>query len=130
MDWQVLRLPEGKDGDVFKTYVRSDPKILTVSPTGYAAMIMSGSTRKKANSDGEPDYARMFQSTLARNWTSPRYVQQLSALMAGDFLVLDPLGGIDSTVPPEWKALVGTGGELQPFSEEGGVPAEALSAIQ
>lgn len=130
LDWQVLRLPEGKDSDIFKAYVRSDPKILTVSPTGYAAMIMSGSTRQKANSDGEPDYARMFQSTLARNWTNPRYVQQLSALMAGDFLVLDPVGGIDSAKPPEWKALVGTGGELKPFSGEGGVPAEALSAIQ
>jgi tetratricopeptide (TPR) repeat protein len=128
VDWQVLRLPGGKENPIYGSYVRSTPRLLTVSPTGYTALIMSGTTRQKADSDGEPDYPRMFQSMLARQWTQPRYVAQLSSLMAGDFLILDPEGGIDPTQPPELKALTGT---RKPLARTAGsVPEETLRAIQ
>ena len=130
VDWQVLRLPGGKKNPIYDAYVRSDPRILTVSPTGYTALIMSGSTRQNSNPESEPDYGRMFESSLAREWTNPRYVAQLSSLLAGDFLVLDPEGGIDPTRPPELKA-VAKGDVTQPLKRTVAcVPEETLQAIQ
>ncbi|QTN33654.1 hypothetical protein HZ994_15495 [Akkermansiaceae bacterium] len=127
VDWQVLRLPGGRENPIYEPYVRSDPRILTVSPTGYTAMIMSGSERKRTNSEGVPDYGRMFESTLARQWTQPRYVEQLSSLMAGDFLILDPEGGMDPAMPPEIKALA----DAKPLARNAAcVPEETLKAIQ
>ncbi len=129
-DWQVLRLPGGRKNPIYDAYVRVDPRILTVSPTGYTALIMSGSTRTKANPDDKPDYGRMFGSSLARNWTEPRYVAHLSSLMAGDFLVLDPEGGIDPTRPPELKAAA-KGEVTRPLTRTAAcVPEEALRSIQ
>lgn len=125
-DWQVLRLPGGKENPVYKAYVRSDPRILTVSPTGYTALIMAGTTRQKEETDGEPDYTRLFGSSLARSWTNPRYVAQLSYLMAGDFLVFDPEGEIDPARPPEIKAI-----SAAPLTRAANaVPEETLRAIQ
>jgi hypothetical protein len=130
VDWQVLHLPGGRENPVYNAYARSDPRILTVSPTGYTALIMSGTTRQKADSEGEPDYARMFQSSLARNWTDPRYVAHLSSLMAGDFMVFDPAGGIDPARPPELKA-VATSEVVQPLPRTAAsVPEATLRAIQ
>jgi hypothetical protein len=127
--WQVLRLPGGKENPVYKAYVRADPGILTVSPTGYTALIMAGTTRQKEKTDGPPDYGRLFESSLARSWTDPRYVAHLSSLMAGEFLVFDPEGGIDSTRPPEIKALAK--GEVTPLTRgANSVPEETLLAIQ
>jgi hypothetical protein len=128
--WQVLRLPDGRKNPIYDAYVRSDPRTLTVSPTGYTALIMSGTTRQKQDTDGDPDYARMFQSSLAREWTDSRYVAQLSSLMAGDFLVIDPEGGIDPTRPPELKAAA-KGDVTQPLARTAAsVPEETLRAIQ
>ncbi len=128
VDWQVLRLPGGRKNPIYDPYVRSDPRSLTLSPTGYTALIMSGTTRQKEETDGEPDYGRMFDSNLAKPWTEPRYVEQLSSLLAGDFLVLDPEGGIDPTLPPELKAL---GGSNTPLARTAAsVPEETLRAIQ
>jgi len=128
-DWQVMRLPGGRENPIYKAYVRSDPKWVTVGPTGQAAMIMSGSTRRTNNTDDATDYARVLQSTLARTWTDPRYTQQLAALTVGDSLVLDPTGVLDPTRPPELKALVT--GEAKPLPRAANaVPEETLRAIQ
>lgn len=130
VDWQVLRLPGGRKNPIYEPYVRSDPQFLTVSPTGYTALIMSGTTRQKQDTGtgGEPDYGRMFGSMLSRQWTQPRYVEQLSSLLAGDFLVIDPDGGIDPTLPPELKALPNAGKPLARTAAS--VPEETLEAIQ
>ena len=125
-DWQALRLPGGKENPIYKAYVRSDPHILTLSPTGYTALIMAGTTRKKEQTDGEPDYARLFQSSLARSWTDERYVAHISSMMTGDFLVFDPEGNMDPTRPAEIKALSAT--PLKRGADA--VPEETLSAIQ
>jgi tetratricopeptide (TPR) repeat protein len=130
VNWQVLRLPGGKKHPIYNAFVREDPRIVTMSPTGYTALIMTGTSRKKEQSDGTPDYTRMFQSTLAREWTQSRYVAQLSSLMAGDFLIIDPEGGIVPSRPPELKAA--TKGEVsKPLTRDGAsVPEETLTAIQ
>lgn len=128
LDWEVLRLPGGRENAIYEAYVRSDPKLLTVSPTGYTALIMSGTTRIKTDSQGEIDYGGMFQSSLTRQWTKTRYVEQLSSLIAGDFLVIDPQGGIDPTMPPEMKALASAPKPLERSADS--VPEETLKAIQ
>lgn len=128
-DWQALRLPGGKENPIYKAYVRSEPRVLTLSPTGYAALIMEGTTRQKDKTDGETDYARYLGSSLARSWTEERYVAHLSSLMTGDFLIFDPEGVIDPTRPPELKALAK--GEVKPLTRAANaVPEETLRAIQ
>jgi hypothetical protein len=34
VDWQVLRLPGGRENPIYQAYVRDDPRRLTMSPTG------------------------------------------------------------------------------------------------
>ena len=132
VDWQVLRLPGGRKNPIYTTYARSDPKILIASPTGLTAMIMSGATKSTPPKDGEPDYGRMLGSSLARSWTDPRYTMQLSSLMAGEFLVIDPElgGGIDPAMPPELKAVAASGKPQPLVRGAGSVPGDVLSAIQ
>ncbi len=131
VNWQVLHLPGGKQNPIYNAFVREDPRILTMSPTGYTALIMAGTGRaNKAQSDGTPDYGRMLGSSLARSWTEPNYVMQLSSLFAGDFLVFDPEGKMDPTRPPELKAFA-MGEKPQPLTRAASsVPEETLQAIQ
>ena len=130
VDWQVLRIPDGRKNPIYNAYVRSDPRMLTMSPTGYAALIMSGSIRQKVGKEGEPDYGRMLGSSLARTWTEPNYVMQLSSLFAGDFLISDPEGKLDPTRPPELKAFA-MNEKPQPLARAAAsVPEETLHAIQ
>lgn len=63
---------------------------------------------------GQPDYPRMLNSSLSRAWTDERYTAQITSLMAGDFLVLDPEGSIDPARPPEHKALAKGGAQPLP----------------
>jgi hypothetical protein len=129
VDWLVLRLPGGRGNPIYKAYIRHDPRILTMTPTGYTAMLMDGTTRQKQTSEGDPDYIRMMKSSLSRGWTDERYTAQIASLMAGDFLVLDPEGGIDPARPPELKALAkGQAGPLSRSADS--VPEETLRAIQ
>lgn len=130
VDWQTLRLPGGKKHPIYDAFVRSETQVLTMSPTGYAALVMSGTNRNTGQAVVEPDYKRMLTSSLARRWTDPRYAAQLSSLMAGDFLALDPEGGIDPAKPPELKVL--SKGEIAKPLDRGAasVPAETLRAIQ
>lgn len=130
VNWQVLRLPGGKKNPVYNAFAREDPRIVTMSPTGYTALIMSGTGRVRVQSDGTPDHGRTLQSALARSWTEPRYVMQLSSLLAGDFLVFDPEGKLDPTRPPELKAFA-KGEKPQPLARVAtAVPEEILHAIQ
>jgi hypothetical protein len=130
VDWQALRLPGGRKNPIYKAYARSDPKMLLASPTGYSAMIMSGTTKARVDESGETDYARILGSSVAREWGDPRYIAQLGSLTTGDFLVLDPEGGINPALPPELKATA-TGGGAKPLSiGSTSVPEETLRAIQ
>lgn len=130
VDWKVLRLPGGKNHPIHGAFVRSEQRIVTVSPSGYTALVMAETTKDKAKTNGAPDYGRMFQSSLAREWTRMPYVTQLAALTIGDFLVIDPEGSVDPTRPPELKAAA-MGGEVKPLVREGAsVSEEALQAIQ
>lgn len=125
LDWPALRLEGGRDSDVYQAYARRDPAIISVSTSGYAALFMAG-----GNSDTN-GYERWLNSSLARNWTQPRYTGQFQSLLAGEFLILDPRGTFDPALPPELAAL-SSDSEKQPAlaTTDKSVPAETLRAIQ
>jgi hypothetical protein len=129
VDWPAIRLPGGRDNPIYRAYVRRDPTIVTVSPTGYAAMSMAGAGTRSAR---RRDFSRWLNSSLARRWTKPRYSNQLQSLFAGEFLILDPLHPFDPAFPPELKA-VSTGNSKSNGTltrTEPSLPAEKLHAIQ
>jgi tetratricopeptide (TPR) repeat protein len=128
LDWPALHLPDGTESALYKTYVRDTPKLLTMTPTGYTAMVMSGSTRVRPDRGWE----RSFQSRLARSWAKPRYASQMQSLLAGDFLVIEPLDGFDPANPPELKASrTAESGAAEALARTASsVPEDALRAIQ
>jgi hypothetical protein len=125
LDWPALQLPGGRDHPIYKTYGRHDPRVVTVSPTGYAAIFMTGGRSSRG-------YERNLQSMLARQWTQPRHYSPLQSMFAGEFLVMDPQGEFDPAAPPEWKA-VAAGDSVradQRLRTAGSVPEDTLRAIQ
>ena len=128
LDWPAMHLPGGVESDIYKTYVRDTPKLLTMTPTGYTAMVMSGATRVGPDRGWE----RSLQSGLARSWAKPAYSSQIQSLLVGDFLVVDAAGVFDPAAPPELKAaqlsLADASKKLS--RNAGSVPEEKLRAIQ
>ena len=126
--WPAMHLPEGRESSIYKTYVRNDPKLLTMTPTGYAAMVMSGATRKRPDRTWEQN----FGSSLARSWTNAEYSSEMQFLLAGDFMVVDPTGEFDPASPPEWKASLAINSQQSQklTRNSDSVPSEVLDAIQ
>jgi hypothetical protein len=125
LDWPALRLKGGRDNPVYKAYCRYDPRVVTVSPTGYAAIFMSGGRSSRG-------YERNLQSWLARQWTKPDYNSHLQSILSGDFLVIDSEGPFDPVDPPEWKEASNGGAVNQDKLPRAAasVPEEKLRAIQ
>ena len=119
LDWPALRMPAGRDNPIFQAYVKWDPRIITVSPTGYAAIFMSGGRSSRG-------HERNLQSALARLWAKPRYTSQLRSVFAGEFLIVDPLGEFEPAAPPEWKAS----GKDKLVRTAASIPEGELRAIQ
>jgi hypothetical protein len=135
VDWKVLRLPGGKNNPVYDAYARSEQRIVTMSPTGVTSLTMPETPSGTAPANATPanavfDFTRMFHSALSREWTFPSCISQLSSLVIGEFLVIDPEAGMDSARPPELKAAA-KGGEVQPIKRDSTcVPEELLRSIQ
>ncbi|MGB0596179.1 MAG: hypothetical protein ACPGLY_05785 [Rubripirellula sp.] len=128
VEWPTLHLPGGRENALYKTFPKRDPYMMTMSPTGYAALIMSGATRKRVGDDGKTDFNRWFQSSLARDWSRPRYINQLNSIFAADFLVVDPEEAFDPALPPEIKARSIASKPLARSANS--VPEKTLHAIQ
>jgi hypothetical protein len=143
-DWPCLHFPGGRENPMYRAYARQDPLNLPVAPTGQVAMVMRESSpnrspltpdeleetlkRIKPAEDLKPqiDY---FRRTLIRSWSRDDYAQHLSSLMAGDFLIFDPEGALDPTLPPELKAAA-RGGKVTPLERGAAAsPEETLVAI-
>jgi len=127
-DWPALRLPGGRDHPAYRAFGRSDPKFVVVSPTGYAAIVMAGATRRRATADDLPDYDRMLESSLAREWTDPAYLAQLVSLLAGEFLVVPTGISFDVSRPPELAAVASAETSLP--RTDASVPEQMLLEIQ
>ena len=125
VNWPALHLPEGRENPMYKTFARKDTAMVTLTPTGYAALVMAGSTRKKVGDDGTRDHERWFQSSLARDWSRERYVNQLSSLFAGDFFIVETEAEFNPSLPPELKSI------SKPLKRTGAsVPEKKLREIQ
>ena len=96
LDWPALRMEGGQKNPVYQAYCRFHPRVLRISPTGYAAIYLTSSRDSRG-------YERNLQSWLARQWTRADYNSQLQSIYAGEFLVLDPSAPFDPAVPPEIK---------------------------
>jgi len=127
VNWPAMRLPGGRDNPIYRAYARTDPAIVLVSPTGYAALVMAGNRGGRKR-----DYPRWVGSSLARGWTKPRYCSQLQSIFTGEFLVLDPRKSFDPAFPPELKAIAAgdSGADAKLNRTEASVPEEKLRAIQ
>jgi hypothetical protein len=110
-----------------------DPAFISLSATGRAALLMSGSWKNnspaKVDQQTEPDYTRMFTVNINREWAGARYTSQLGSLLSAEFLVLDPEGPLDPTLPPELKAP-GAAATQRLTRTDSCVPETTLQAIQ
>ncbi len=99
--WPALKIPSGKENPYYKTFISNASSVLTLSPTGYAALVLQGSTRNNSGRNveltEEVDYDRWLNSTLSRSWTRPIHTSQLTYLHSGEFL----LYGQSSTALPK-----------------------------
>ena len=125
LDWPALRMEGGKENPIYKAYCRFHPRVLRISPTGYAAMYLTSSRAGRG-------YERNLQSWLARQWTKADYNSQLQSIFAGEFLIMPTEGSFDLVAPPELKAVFA--GESTPFKKlsrtDSSVPDEKLNEIQ
>lgn len=133
VNWPALRLPGGRKNPYYRTFPTRDPAFIHLSVTGQAALLMSGSTRnnnpKKDESQAQPDYTRTFTVSINREWAGSRYTSQLSSLLTGEFLVLDPERLLDPARPPEMKAF-GAAETQRLTRTASSVPEATLLAIQ
>lgn len=105
VDWPALHLPGGTGNAHCKAFARRTPAMITLSPTGYAALYMAGASRRSSGTTSAiPDYSRWISSSLARSWTRPRFVNQFLSITTGDFFVTASGSAFDPSLPPEIKA--------------------------
>jgi len=138
VDWPALRLPGGRENPYYRTFPTRDPGFMTLSPTGRAALLMSGSWKNnsptkvdptKVDKEVQPDYTRMFTVGIEREWAGARYTSQLNSLLTGEYLVLDSEEPLDPILPPELKSL-GAPVSQRLTRTESSVPEATLRAIQ
>lgn len=127
VDWTALHLPGGENSQIYQAYGRSRPSILTLGPTGYVPLIMSGSLVRPMTDPNLRDYSRGFGSAIARDWTEPEYLALIRSLFAGEFFVVDPTSPFDPSAPPELR-MVSPDAKIQRDAQC--VPEEDLKAIQ
>ena len=121
LDWPALRMEGGTKNPIYKAYCRFHPRVLRISPTGYAAIYLTSSRDSRG-------YERNLQSWLARQWTKADYNSHLQSIFAGEFLVIDPEGPFDPSAPPEWKSVSKNGEKI--IRTNASVPQETIQSIQ
>jgi hypothetical protein len=129
LDWTALHLPGGEKSQFFRAYAsgRPYPSLLTVTPTGYCALIKSDVLRKPVSSENPRDYPRSFGSAIAREWTEPPYIARIASLLAGECFVVDASSPFDPASPPELR-MVSPDAKMERDTQC--VPEDKLRAIQ
>ena len=125
LDWPALRMEGGKENPIYKAYCRFHPRVLRISPTGYAAMFLTSSRAGRG-------YERNLQSWLARQWTRADYNSHLQSIFAGEFLIIPTKDSFDPAAPPEWKAATTkeSAASKKLKRTDSSVPDEHLKEIQ
>lgn len=126
LNWTVMRLPGGRKSQAYRTYAVQDPVGFLVNAFGHALLeppLLNVADQADLGVRG----LSSAMSTLNRRLDEPRYLSQLQSLLVGDFLVTEPDGDLDVTLPPEVK-MVSMKPKLNRVA--GSVPVEMLNAIQ
>ncbi|MDA7865327.1 hypothetical protein N9A70_00960 [Akkermansiaceae bacterium] len=126
LNWTVMRLPGGRKSQAYRTYAVQDPVGFLVNAFGHA-LLEPALLNVADQADLGVRGLSSSMSTLNRRLDEPRYLSQLQSLLVGDFLVTEPDGDLDVTLPPEVK-MVSMNPKLTRVA--GSVPAEMLNAIQ
>ncbi len=100
LDWTVMRLPGGKNSQIYRVYAGRDPVAVRVNAHGHALL---PSTLVRTMVEEMP---------MEQNLDELRYLAQLQSLLVGDFLV------------------TGTEPAKMPARSTTSVPADVLTAIQ
>jgi hypothetical protein len=105
LDWNVMRLPGGKNHPAYRTYPQDDPAAILINAYGKAVL------RPGLGSDAvgfRSEQKSIFKIDDAR-FSEERYLAQLQSLFIGDFLAGSVESGEESTSPsqiaPELKAI-------------------------
>ena len=125
LNWPALRMKGGRENPIYNAYCRFHPRVMTVSPTGYAAIFMSGGRSSRG-------YERNLQSWLARQWTRADYNSHLQSIFTGEFLIIPTEDSFDPAVPPELKATATneSAASKKLKRTDSSVPEEQLKEIQ
>jgi hypothetical protein len=109
LDWTVLRVPGGRKSQVYRLYAGKDPLALRVNPHGHTFLAPTLARSRVTDPSVESALA-LLQTSMEQNLDDARYKAQLQSLLAGDFLVTQPVAGLKR--------------------QEESVPIEVLDAIQ
>jgi hypothetical protein len=125
LNWPALRMKGGRENPIYNAYCRFHPRVMTVSPTGYAAIFMSGGRSSRG-------YERNLQSWLARQWTRADYNSHLQSIFTGEFLIIPTEDSFDPADPPELKATATneSAASKKLKRTDSSVPEEQLKEIQ
>lgn len=116
VDWPTLRLPGGRENAAYKAFVRREPVDVHVSPSGMSDLT--------SYYEGGKFGSRAAYSYMQRDLT---YLSQMRSLAIGEFLVVNPTGGIDPVAPPELSLVAGAPKLVRTAAS---VPAGTLAEIQ
>ena len=81
LDWTVMRLPEGRNNQTFRTFGLRDPVGILVNAYGHV-MLMSGTTDYGRGGHAAEDPYQIDDARIS----DERYLTQLQSLFIGDFL--------------------------------------------
>ncbi|MDA7935062.1 hypothetical protein N9B65_08480, partial [Akkermansiaceae bacterium] len=99
LNWTVMRLPGGRKSQAYRTYAVQDPVGFLVNAFGHA-LLEPALLNVADQADLGVRGLSSSMSTLNRRLDEPRYLSQLQSLLVGDFLVTEPDGDLDVTLPP------------------------------
>jgi len=120
LDWTAMRLPGGPKSEAFRTYAQKSPRGILVNGFGHALLMPMVVSKREFKIRSE-------------RISDERYLAQLQSLFIGDFLVIDPEGAFDPTLPPELKMIsmcAGKQNQTKLSRTAESVPAEILRDIQ
>ncbi|MHC4249051.1 MAG: hypothetical protein ACYS9X_07985, partial [Planctomycetota bacterium] len=140
LDWSAMHLPGGRKNSAYRAYAAKDPYSVLLNAYGHSLVVTSIQEQEislipRRTSGGQRGGLRSFRGwpQLGDCLDDARTLSQLQSLLVGDFLVTDPFGPLDPSLPPELQ-MVSVDPDVEPAARlsrtPGAVPADVLNAIQ